>query len=235
MNPLVQFKNITKEYKTGGRFVQKVLKGISFEINKGDFISIMGPSGSGKSTCMNILGCLDQPTAGDFFLENKNISKLKKNELASLRNKTLGFVFQNFNLLAKRNLIDNVALPLVYRGLSNKIRKEKAISLLHKVNLKNFEKYFPPQLSGGMKQRVAIARALIGDPKIILADEPTGNLDTKTSHEIIKLFQDLNKNLGITIIMITHEADIASFGEKILYLRDGIIEKIEILKDKTKP
>ena len=221
---VIEFKKITKNYRTGDGITQKVLRGLSFKIKKGDFLSIMGPSGSGKSTCMNIIGCLDQPTGGEYWLADRNVANLNQKHLAKIRNQTFGFVFQNFNLLAKRNLIDNVALPLVYRGENSQSRKKLALELLEKVDLKGFENYLPTQLSGGMKQRVAIARALVGNPQVILADEPTGNLDTKTSHEILNLFKKLNKDNGVTIVMITHEDDIATFGQKTIHIRDGLIE-----------
>ncbi|MES2677477.1 MAG: ABC transporter ATP-binding protein [Pseudomonadota bacterium] len=222
--PLIEFKNITKQYQATSLDHQMVLKGISFKINEGEFMSIMGPSGSGKSTCMNIIGCLDKPTSGQYLLNGVDISTLSNDDLAQIRNQTLGFVFQNFNLLAKRDLIDNVALPLVYRGASKNERTQKARELLEKVKLKGYEHYYPGQLSGGMKQRVAIARALASQPKIILADEATGNLDTKTSHEIMDLFKELNQKNNITVIMITHEADIAKMTSRCIKVRDGLIE-----------
>ena len=201
------------------------MKGISFTIKEGEFLSIMGPSGSGKSTCMNIIGCLDLATSGQYILNGKDVSNLNSDQLSEVRNQMLGFVFQNYNLLSKRNLIDNVALPLVYRGIDKKEREEKAVEFLKKVKLQGYEKYYPTQLSGGMKQRVAIARALIGNPKIILADEATGNLDTKTSYEIMDLFKELNCNDNITIIMITHELDIAKMTSRCIKIRDGEIEE----------
>lgn len=222
-NSVITFKDITKDYITGG-ITQSVLHGISFDIHEGELLSITGPSGSGKSTCMNIVGCLDSPTTGEYYLNDKDVSKMTSSELATARNKTLGFVFQNFNLLSKRNLIDNVSLPLVYRGIHQTEREEKAYELLKKVKLEGYEKYLPTQLSGGMKQRVAIARALVGEPKVILADEPTGNLDTKTSYEILDLFTELNSNTNITVIMITHEQDIAKMTNRTIQIRDGIIE-----------
>lgn len=230
MSFVLEFKNITKDYVTEGGITQKVLKNISFGVKKSEFLSIMGPSGSGKTTCMNIIGCLDYPTSGQYLLNGQDVSKLTSDDLAMIRNETLGFVFQNFNLLGKRNLIDNVALPLVYRGIKEKTRVEIAKEYLSKVKLKGYENYLPGQLSGGMKQRVAIARALIGEPKIILADEPTGNLDTKTGYEILELFAELNEKLGITIIMITHEPDIAAKSKRCIHIKDGVIEKDEIFK-----
>jgi putative ABC transport system ATP-binding protein len=224
MSFIIELENITKEYTPAPGVVQKVLKGISFKIKKGEFLSIIGPSGSGKSTLMNIIGCLDQPTSGSYLLSGRDVSRIKKDELAYIRGRTLGFVFQNFNLLSKRNLIDNIALPLLYAGLKPKEREKRALNLIEKVKLKGYEKYFPPQLSGGMKQRVAIARALINNPDIILADEPTGNLDTKTSFEILNLFKEFNKTMNITVIMITHERDIAAMTERSIKIIDGLVE-----------
>jgi putative ABC transport system ATP-binding protein len=224
MTSVIELKNINKNYMTGEDITEKVLKNISFSVERGEFLSIMGPSGSGKSTCMNIIGCLDSATSGSYYLSGKDVFKMTSNELAYIRNKTIGFVFQGFNLLAKRNLIDNVSMPLVYRGVKKKERQEIATEFLSKVNLKGYEKYLPTQLSGGMKQRVAIARAIASSPEIILADEPTGNLDSKTSFEILKLFQELNSTMGITIIMITHEAEIAETTNRTIYIKDGKIE-----------
>ncbi len=221
-NPVIELSGIKKSFVTGVGIIP-VLKGISFKIYKGEFVAVMGPSGSGKSTCMNIVGCLDSATSGKFILDGKDVSAKTSDELAEIRNKKLGFVFQNFNLLGKRNLIDNVSLPLVYRGISKSARDEKAKKLLDRVGLKGFETYVPNQLSGGMKQRVAIARALVGDPEVILADEPTGNLDSKTSEEILELFKELNKKMNITIIMITHEEELARETSRIINIKDGMI------------
>ncbi len=224
MSKIIQFQNISKEYLLPSGAVEKILKNLNFEVAAGEFMAIMGPSGSGKSTCMNIIGCLDLATSGTYILDGRDVSHLSSNELAHIRNQTLGFVFQNYNLLARRNLLDNVSLPLVYRGIPKKERHEKAAELLAKVNLKGYENYYPTQLSGGMKQRVAIARALVGDPKIILADEATGNLDTKTSYEVMDLFAELNQKSQITVIMITHEVDIANKTRRCIKIRDGLIE-----------
>ncbi|MBW1649713.1 MAG: ABC transporter ATP-binding protein [Deltaproteobacteria bacterium] len=224
MANVIEFKNINKNYVIGEDIIERVLKDISFFVEYGEFLSIMGPSGSGKSTCMNIIGCLDSATSGSYYLSGKDVFKMTSDQLAYIRNKTIGFVFQSFNLLAKRNLIDNVSMPLVYRGIKKKEREEIAVEFLSKVNLKGYEKYLPTQLSGGMKQRVAIARALAASPEIILADEPTGNLDSKTSFEILKLFQELNSTTNITVIMITHEAEIAEMTNRTIYIKDGKIE-----------
>lgn len=221
--PIISMKKICKKFplEVGGE--QQVLFDISFTINPGEFVAIMGPSGSGKSTCMNIIGALDSATSGVYELYGKDITTLSPDELAKIRNEYIGFVFQNFNLLPKRNILDNVVLPLMYRGLPIHERLERAREMLKLVNLENFETYLPTQLSGGMKQRVAIARALAGNPKLILADEPTGALDSKMGNEILKFFKKLNKELGITIVMITHEFEIASYANRVIHIYDGHI------------
>ena len=221
--PIISMKKICKTFplEVGGE--QQVLFDISFTINPGEFVAIMGPSGSGKSTCMNIIGALDSATSGVYELYGKDITTLSPDELAKIRNEYIGFVFQNFNLLPKRNILDNVMLPLMYRGLPMSERLSRAREMLKLVNLENFETYLPTQLSGGMKQRVAIARALAGNPKLILADEPTGALDSKMGNEILKFFKKLNKDLGITIIMITHEFEIASYANRVIHIYDGHI------------
>ena len=221
--PIISMKKICKTFplEVGGE--QQVLFDISFTINPGEFVAIMGPSGSGKSTCMNIIGALDSATSGTYELYGKDITTLTPDELAKIRNEYIGFVFQNFNLLPKRNILDNVMLPLMYRGLPMGERLERAREMLNLVNLENFETYLPTQLSGGMKQRVAIARALAGDPKLILADEPTGALDSKMGNEILRFFKKLNKELGITIIMITHEFEIAQYANRVIHIYDGHI------------
>ena len=221
--PIISMKKICKTFplEVGGE--QQVLFDISFTINPGEFVAIMGPSGSGKSTCMNIIGALDSATSGVYELYGKDITTLSPDELAKIRNEYIGFVFQNFNLLPKRNILDNVVLPLMYRGLPIHERLERAREMLKLVNLENFETYLPTQLSGGMKQRVAIARALAGNPKLILADEPTGALDSKMGNEILKFFKKLNKELGITIVMITHEFEIASYANRVIHIYDGHI------------
>jgi len=203
--------------------VQQVLFDVTFDISAGEFVAIMGPSGSGKSTCMNIVGALDTPTSGVYELYGKNITNMTPDDLAVVRNEYIGFVFQNFNLLSKRNVLDNVMLPLMYRGMSPDERIRRSREMLRRVGLENFETYLPTQLSGGMKQRVAIARALAGDPKLILADEPTGALDSKMGNEILKFFKELNNDLGITIIMITHEFDTAQYANRLNHIYDGRI------------
>ena len=202
---------------------QQVLFDISFTVNAGEFVAIMGPSGSGKSTCMNIVGALDSATSGVYELYGKDITTLLPDELANIRNEYIGFVFQNFNLLPKRNILDNVMLPLMYRGMPMDERLSRAREMLKLVGLENFETYLPTQLSGGMKQRVAIARALAGSPKLILADEPTGALDSKMGNEILKFFKKLNKDMGITIVMITHEFEIAKYANRVIHIYDGRI------------
>ena len=216
---MISLKNISKVYYQGNN-EQTVLKSISLDVLQGEFLAIMGPSGSGKSTLMNIIGCLDKPTEGEFYIEDQFVNVLNDNELSDLRNKKIGFVFQNFNLLPRLSVIDNVSLPLVYAGISKKQRKERAFELLRSVGLADHIDYFPNELSGGQKQRVAIARALVTNPTFILADEPTGALDTKTSFQIMSLFEELNQN-GTTIVLITHEPEIAELCHKTVVLRDG--------------
>jgi len=221
--PIIYMKKICKSFplEIGGE--QQVLFDIDFQINAGEFVAIMGPSGSGKSTCMNIIGALDTASSGVYELYGKDISTLSPDELAKIRNEYIGFVFQNFNLLPKRNILDNVMLPLMYRGLPMHERLSRAREMLKLVGLEKFETYLPTQLSGGMKQRVAIARALAGDPKLILADEPTGALDSKMGNEILKFFKKLNRELGITIVMITHEFEIAKYADRVIHIYDGRI------------
>ena len=220
---IISMKHINKSFplELGGE--QQVLFDINFTIKSGEFVAIMGPSGSGKSTCMNIIGALDTPTSGVYELYNSDVTGLTTDELAIFRNEYIGFVFQQFNLLPKRSVLDNVMLPLMYRGLPMHERVQRAREMLRRVGLENFESYLPTQLSGGMKQRVAIARALAGNPKLILADEPTGALDSKMGNEILKFFKQLNKDMGITIVMITHEFDIAKYADRLIHIRDGRI------------
>jgi putative ABC transport system ATP-binding protein len=220
MDEVVRLNNVTKVYTMGDQRVE-ALKGISFSVRKGEFVAIMGASGSGKSTCMNMLGCLDMPTDGEYLLEDVNVGGLSRNALAEIRNLKLGFVFQGFNLLARTTARENVELPLVYARVPAAARREKAMTALAQVGLADRAGHFSNQLSGGQQQRVAIARALVNDPAIILADEPTGNLDSKTSDEIMGTFQTLNRQ-GITIIMVTHEPDIAAFTGRQIIFRDGL-------------
>jgi putative ABC transport system ATP-binding protein len=228
-NCIIDITQITKTYHLG-KIEVKALRGVDLKILKGEFISIMGPSGSGKSTLMNILGCLDTPDNGFYLLDNTDVSKLNDNQLADIRNKKIGFVFQTFNLLSRSNTVSNVELPLIYsKKGSEKSRKAKIYESLKAVGLIGWEKHKPSELSGGQRQRVAIARALVNDPAIILADEPTGNLDSVTGEEIIAIFQDLNKQ-GITILLVTHELDIARHTKRIIYLRDGLISNEEIIE-----
>ena len=218
-------EHLVKIYKLGD-FEIHALRGINLSLEKGEFVAIMGPSGSGKSTLMNILGCLDRPTKGKYFLEGKDISSLDRNSLAGIRNTKIGFVFQSFNLLSRTTSVENVELPLLYNGTSPKEKIQKAMKALATVGLGGRENHYPNQLSGGQQQRVAIARALVNDPSIILADEPTGNLDTRTSIEVMDIFQSLNEK-GITIILITHEKDIAAYAKRNITFRDGRIVRDE--------
>jgi putative ABC transport system ATP-binding protein len=221
MDDVVKVTDVTKVYTMGDQRVE-ALKGISFSVRRGEFVAIMGASGSGKSTCMNMLGCLDVPTGGEYLLEEVNVGKLSGNELAEIRNRKLGFVFQGFNLLARTTARENVELPLVYARIPAAERREKAMAALAQVGLAGREDHYSNQLSGGQQQRVAIARALVNDPSIIMADEPTGNLDSQTSIEIMSIFQQLNRR-GITILMVTHEPDIAAYTGRHLIFRDGLI------------
>lgn len=223
---LIHLENLTKIYEMGETQVN-ALKGISCDIKQGDIVAIMGPSGSGKSTLMNIIGCLDKPTNGKYYLEGCEISTHNKNQLARLRNKKIGFVFQNFNLLSRTTALGNTELPLIYSNVPNKKAKNLALKALSLVGLGGREFHKTNQISGGEMQRVAIARALVNDPSLILADEPTGNLDTKTGNEIMEIFKKLNKEKNITIVLVTHDPDVAKAANKKLYLRDGQIEKEE--------
>jgi putative ABC transport system ATP-binding protein len=228
MSSIIHLEDIRKSYFMG-KMELPVLKGVSMNIAKNEYVALMGPSGSGKSTLMNILGCLDTPTAGKYILNQHDVSKMEDNDLAEIRNKEIGFVFQQFNLLPRLTAVENVALPLVYGGLNKKTRIEKAMHVLDLVNLTDRSHHKPNELSGGQCQRVAIARALVNDPSIILADEPTGNLDSKTSYEIMSIFGEIHGN-GNTVILVTHEEDIANYSHRIVRLRDGVIES-----DKQKP
>lgn len=222
MSKIIETHEISKVYKMGNNIVN-ALQSISISIDKGEYVAFMGPSGSGKSTLMNIVGCLDSPTTGTYMLNGQLVSEMTENDLAMTRNKEIGFVFQTFNLLPRASALDNVALPLIYAGYTKSDRDEKAMEVLENVNLADRYHHKPNELSGGQRQRVAIARALVNDPSIILADEPTGNLDTKTSYDIMNLFQDLHDK-GNTIILVTHEDDIAHYAHRIIRLRDGLIE-----------
>ena len=226
---LIEAREITKVYRLG-EIDFKALCSISLTIEKGEFISIMGPSGSGKSTFMNILGCLDKPTTGRYLLDGIEVGGLLRDERAEIRNRKIGFVFQGFNLLPRTSAIENVELPLLYNGLSPSERKERAMAALKKVGLAGREQHHPNQLSGGQQQRVAIARALVNDAPLVLADEPTGNLDTKTSAEIMDLFVNLNKESNITVILITHEPDIAAYSRRVIRFLDGCIVSDELRK-----
>jgi len=227
-NIILKIDNLQRVFQVGSEEVH-ALRGISFVVRKGEFVSIMGASGSGKSTLLNILGCLDRPTAGEYYIDGNPISKCSKDELSTLRNRKIGFVFQSYNLLARTSALENVELPLLYNNtISNKERREKAIHVLEQVGLQGRMDHMPNQLSGGQQQRVAIARALINDPVILLADEATGNLDTRTSFEIMTLFQKLNSDEGKTIAFVTHEPDIAELTQRMIVLRDG-----HIIKDQT--
>lgn len=222
MGKIIETKEIKKTYVMGAEKVQ-ALKSVTIDIIKGEYVAFMGPSGSGKSTLMNIIGCLDTPTAGNYILNNKDVSHMTENELAEIRNKEIGFVFQTFNLLPRATCLENVALPLIYAGYSKSDREDKAFLALKSVGLEDRIHHKPNELSGGQRQRVGIARALVNDPSIILADEPTGNLDTKTSYDIMNLFDELHQK-GNTIIMVTHEDDIAHYAHRIVRLRDGLVE-----------
>lgn len=222
MQPIIHLEQIRKSYFMGKQELQ-VLKGINLDINKNEYVALMGPSGSGKSTLMNILGCLDSPSAGRYILNGHDVSKMADDALADVRNKEIGFVFQQFNLLPRLTALENVALPLVYAGISKKQRTEMAMDVIKKVGLEDRSHHKPNELSGGQCQRVAIARALVNNPSIILADEPTGNLDSKTSVEIMEIFTRIQE-AGNTVILVTHEEDIAHYAKRIVRLRDGLIE-----------
>jgi len=222
--PVISVKNLVKTYVVGEIEV-KALRGVNLEVQRGEFLAVTGPSGSGKSTFMHIIGCLDRPTSGNYFLDGQDVSRMSKDALAAVRNKKIGFVFQGFNLLSRTSALDNVELPLLYGGGGMKTaeRHKRAMEVLSAVGLGNRADHHPNQLSGGQQQRVAIARALINNPSILLADEPTGNLDTKTSIEVMGIFQRLNQERGITVVLITHEMDIAEYGTRMVTFRDGLV------------
>lgn len=226
---MLEIKKITKVYKMGEVLVN-ALRGVSFHIDKGQFVAIMGPSGSGKTTLMHIIGCLDHPSEGSFIMDGEDISKVNDNKLAEIRNKKIGFVFQQFNLLNRVNILNNVEVPLIYAGVNSKKRKNLVKQVLESVGLSNRLKHRPNEISGGEKQRAAIARALVNNPLIILADEPTGNLDTKNGEEIMGIFNKLHQE-GHTIIVVTHELEIARHAQRIIHLRDGLIENDEVIEN----
>ena len=222
MQSIIHLENIRKSYFMGKQELP-VLKGISLDIQKNEYVALMGPSGSGKSTLMNIVGCLDSPTSGNYFLNGHQVSKMEDNDLAEVRNREIGFVFQQFNLLPRLTAVENVALPLIYSGIPKKQRTEMAMHVLEQVDLAERSHHRPNEMSGGQCQRVAIARALVNNPSLVLADEPTGNLDTKTSYEIMNIFSKIQE-AGNTIVLVTHEEDIAHYAKRIVRLRDGVIE-----------
>jgi len=225
-DPIISLRGITKIFGSGPTAFQ-ALKGIDLDIEQGDFVAVMGPSGSGKSTTMNILGCLDVPSGGQFLFKGRHVETLDRDQRALLRRRYLGFVFQGFNLLARTSALENVELPLLYRGEDKKTRYEMGMAALDKVGLKDWWDHTPAELSGGQQQRVAIARAIVTQPDVLLADEPTGNLDSELSVEIMQLLTDLNQNSGITVLMVTHEPDMAEFARTIVHFKDGLVERIE--------
>ncbi|UXC91347.1 ABC transporter ATP-binding protein [Sphingobium sp. RSMS] len=225
-DPIISLRGVTKVYGSGPTAFQ-ALKGIDLDIAQGDFVAVMGPSGSGKSTTMNILGCLDVPSGGEFLFKGRHVETLDRDQRALLRRRYLGFVFQGFNLLSRTTALENVELPLLYRGEDKKTRYEAGMAALDKVGLKDWWDHTPAELSGGQQQRVAIARAIVTQPDVLLADEPTGNLDSERSVEIMELLTDLNRNGGITVLMVTHEPDMAAFARTIVHFKDGLAERVE--------
>ena len=230
-NPVIDIRNMTKVYKMGKVEVH-ALRGVSLQIMSGEMVAIMGPSGSGKSTLMNVLGCLDQPTSGEYYLNGKLVSKLGERGLTLIRRHKIGFVFQSYNLLARTSALANVQLPMVYSGVGRRERKQKALRALEMVGLGDRIHHQPNELSGGQQQRVAIARAVASDPAIILADEPTGNLDSKSGEEIMRIFQQLNRDEGITIVLVTHEADNAQRAERVFHMHDGLVARDEMVVER---
>jgi putative ABC transport system ATP-binding protein len=224
--PLISLRNVTKTFGSGPAAFQ-ALKGVDLDIMAGDFLAVMGPSGSGKSTTMNILGCLDVPTGGEFLFKSVHVEHLDRDQRALLRRKYLGFVFQGFNLLARTSALENVELPLIYRGEEKKVRHEMSMAALEKVGLADWWDHTPSELSGGQQQRVAIARAIVTNPEVLLADEPTGNLDSERSVEIMQLLTELNETLGITVLMVTHESDMAAFAHTIVHFKDGLVDRFD--------
>ena len=225
-DPIISLRGVTKVYGSGPTAFQ-ALKGIDLDIEEGDFVAVMGPSGSGKSTTMNILGCLDVPSGGEFLFKGRHVETLDRDQRALLRRRYLGFVFQGFNLLSRTSALENVELPLLYRGEDKKARYDAGMAALDKVGLKQWWDHTPAELSGGQQQRVAIARAIVTRPAVLLADEPTGNLDSERSVEIMELLTDLNKNSGITVLMVTHEPDMAAFARTIVHFKDGLVERVD--------
>jgi putative ABC transport system ATP-binding protein len=225
-DPIIQLRRVTKTYGEGPTAFQ-ALKGVDLDIAGGDFVAVMGPSGSGKSTTMNILGCLDVPTAGTFLFRGHHVERLDRDQRALLRRRYLGFVFQGFNLLSRTSALENVELPLLYRGEDKKTRHDMGMAALDKVGLADWWDHTPAELSGGQQQRVAIARAIVTNPDVLLADEPTGNLDSERSVEIMELLTDLNQNSGITVLMVTHEGDMAAFARTVVHFKDGLVERID--------
>ena len=228
---LIEVHDITKVYRMGGNIEVHALRGVSLQVEQGEFLSIMGPSGSGKSTLMNVLGCLDQPTSGEYYLDGVNVKRLNDNALAEIRNRKIGFVFQTFNLLPRTTALENVELPLIYRGVGGRERRWRVMEALEMVGLADRIHHRPNELSGGERQRVAIARALAAQPDIILADEPTGNLDSRSGAEIVAIFQRLNRELGITVVFVTHDPEIAAHTRRIVQLLDGKIVGDEVVEN----